>query len=931
MRIISKLFLAAALMTASATHALAVPAYPGVIKAHQADGTEITIRLVGDEYSHMTVTSDGYPLLFNDVTHNYEYAELRNGSFTASGITATEPAARDKAATTFLATIDKDQVMAQWATQHDAAMKQWTKDMTAKRTTTTQAQPQRIVRISDVPTTGTHDVLVILVQFADSKFTDNDMMDDPVDYYDRFFHQEGFSDHGARGSVYDFYRYGSNNLYDPQFKVYGPVTVSHNAEYYAGSGGSANTYKLIQEAVPLVNEQYDVDFSTFDTDGDGVVDNVYCLYAGKGQADGGGTSTIWPHSYNLDNKNADRSFLVDGVKIDRYTVSQEVNGVSNVPVGIGTFVHEFGHVLGFADHYNNSSTWGGYVNNVGNWDVMASGSYNNDQNCPPTFSAFERYSLGWTKPTQLDAHADTLINLQPYESTSQSYRVNVSADDTEYFLIENRQQTGWDTYLPGHGILVWHILEDQSVWDENKPNYDENKQYVDIVEAGQTYTSTGTASDAFPGTANVTEFNFSSWNSRNIFGFAWLRECDDQLCQFLLTKTAYRLPQPSISVDDIQGTSAKLAWTTSELATSYNVYVRHNGELVDSLTTEDKGTYTVTGLEPETEYTAQIVACLASLRSDTVNVPFTTLPRQIEEQTPVALLPTEITSDGFTAAWQPVPDATDYELNLYYRTRDGEGTVSTGFDDFSSSANNLPAGWTVTEGQGRSTVNYGEASPSLRLRNDSAQLVCCVPDWKVQSVKFWHHASKAGIILDVDKNVDGEWTNVWSYTAESGGDLTDEVDVDGADSVRFVVRRSEDVTGGFMLIDDVTLTYLYDQFTPVNSYKLGPSGTDEFLTYSNSGICGYVLSGLDMSKDYAYSVKGVWGDRFSLESNIINVTEGQITDGIQIVNHADQLGSSNIVYDLQGRRMATIAADGKLSTKLAQGIYIINGKKVVLK
>ena len=930
MRIISKLFLAAALLTTSAANALAVPAYPGTIKAHQANGTEITIRLIGDEYSHMTVTSDGYPLLFNANTLNYEYAELRNGTLAASGITATEPAARDKAATTFLAKVDKDAVMAQWATQHDAAMKQWTSEMTAKRATATQAQPQRIVRISDVPTTGKHDVLVILVQFADSKFTDNNMMDDPVDYYDRFFHQEGFSDHGARGSAYDFYRYGSNNLYDPQFKVYGPVTVSHNAEYYAGSGGSANTYKLIQEAVPLVNEQYDVDFSTFDTDGDGVVDNVYCLYAGKGQADGGGTSTIWPHSYNLDNNNADHSFLVDGVKIDRYTVSQEVNGVSNVPVGIGTFVHEFGHVLGLADHYNNSSSWGGYVNNVGNWDVMASGSYNDDQNCPPTFSAFERYSLGWTQPTVLDAHTDTLINLQPYESTGQSYRVNVSSDDTEYFLIENRQQTGWDTYLPGHGMLVWHILEDQSVWDDNKPNYDQNKQYVDIVEAAQVYTTSGTASDAFPGTGNVTEYNFSAWNSRNIFGFAWLRECDDQLCQFLLTNTQYRLPQPSLSVNDIQGTSATLAWTTSDLATSYNIYVRHNGEPIDSVAAEDKGAFTVTGLEPETEYTAQIVARLASLQSDTVNVAFTTLPRQIEEQTPVALLPTDISSDGFTAAWQPVPDATDYELSIYRRTLDGEGALSTGFDDFSTSAYNLPEGWTVTEGQGRSTANYGEASPSLRLRNDSANLVCCVPGWKIQSVSFWHHASKAGIILDVDKCVDGQWTNVWSQTAESTSDFTDNVEVAGADSIRFMVRRTEGTSGGFMLVDDVTLHYLYDQFALLSSYKLGPSGSDSFLTYDASGICGYKVSGLDMSQDYAYNVKGVWGDRISLESNMINVTEGQITDGILTISNTDS-HASNIVYDLQGRRIATMTADGKLSTRLPQGIYIVNGKKVVLK
>ena len=173
---------------------------------------------------------------------------------------------------------------------------------------------------------------------------------------------------------------------------------------------------------------------------------------------------------------------MDGVKIERYTVSQEVYGQSAVAVGIGTFVHEFGHVLGLADHYNNGSTASmGYTNNVGNWDLMASGSYNDDQNCPPTYSAFERYSLGWETPVELTATADSLVTLSPYTDDGQCYRVSVPNEKGEYFLIENRQQKSWDTYLPGHGVLVWHIDEDQSVWDNNQPNADANHQHVDIV------------------------------------------------------------------------------------------------------------------------------------------------------------------------------------------------------------------------------------------------------------------------------------------------------------------------------------------------------------------------------------------------------------------------------------------------------------------
>ena len=302
-----------------------------------------------------------------------------------------------------------------------------------------------------MPTTGKLPVLVILVDFADKNFSDNVGTPAPAAYYDRFFHQEGFSDFGARGSAYDYYRDASCGRYDPQFHVYGPVKVSGNYKEYGGSSGHENTYMMIDEAVRLADAQYDIDFSMFDTDGDGKVDNVYCLYAGYGRADSSDSESIWPHSYELHNRDA--TFDLDGVTFDRYTVSQQVNGQTDDPVGIGTFVHEFGHVLGLADHYNNSSKFGNPVNNVGNWDLMSSGSYNDNQNCPPTYSAFERYSLGWADLVELDLKTAAPIVMTPYIKTGQSYRVSVTPDDREYFIIENRQNEGWDEFLPGHGIV----------------------------------------------------------------------------------------------------------------------------------------------------------------------------------------------------------------------------------------------------------------------------------------------------------------------------------------------------------------------------------------------------------------------------------------------------------------------------------------------
>ena len=185
-------FLTASLLLLAPTAMRAVPAYPGKMKAKQADGTELTIQLIGDEYAHMAVTADGYPLIFNPVSHNYEYATETSEGLKASGMAATETTHRNNAARLLLAGVDKD-----------AALKHFYEEWTEARTKALNGRlkntegnklnskaPSHIVRISSVPTLGQHDVCVILVQFSDAKFTDNSVMTDPAAYYDRFLKEK---------------------------------------------------------------------------------------------------------------------------------------------------------------------------------------------------------------------------------------------------------------------------------------------------------------------------------------------------------------------------------------------------------------------------------------------------------------------------------------------------------------------------------------------------------------------------------------------------------------------------------------------------------------------------------------------------------------------------------------------------------------------
>ena len=150
----------------------------------------------------------------------------------------------------------------------------------------------------------------------------------------------------------------------------------------------------------------------------------------------------------------------------------------NLTAGIGTFVHEFGHCLGLADHYDTSKSWAKYTPDC--WDTMASGSYNNDGNTPPLYSSFERCELGWLEPEDLTAEADTVNRLPNLGDSNKAYLIRVPGVDSEYFLLENRQQKGWDAYLPASGLLVWHIDDDPEVWAKSEVNNTPAHQHVDI-------------------------------------------------------------------------------------------------------------------------------------------------------------------------------------------------------------------------------------------------------------------------------------------------------------------------------------------------------------------------------------------------------------------------------------------------------------------
>ena len=495
------LFGAAVLATLPAN---AKPAKHGIVMQEQPDGTVLPVRLMGDEHAHRTFSEDGY-LLMEDASGFMTYATVdANGEIVASSRRAVAADKRTDADKSFLRNLDKEAMTAQVEAIDVDRREQRNATMNARRAKANRQgkiNSQGInLLFSDFPSEGVQKALVILVEYQDVSFS----MSDPQDYFYRMLNENGFSQNGNNASARDYFCQNSNNKFQPDFDVYGPVKLKNNRSYYGGNdyyGNDNHPEEMVIEACQQLDAT--VDFSQYDDDGDGYIDNVYVFYAGKGEADGGGNSTVWPHSWNVTNTGA--KYYFDNVLLDRYACSNEIDNTTQKPDGIGTFVHEFSHVMGLPDlystAYNNAFT-------PGAWSVLDYGPYNNNGCTPPNYSIFERYALGWMEPAKFEGTGTFPKTLEPI-TTNNGYLVKTT-NNKEFILIEVRNQEGFDTYLPNSGMLVWRIDYDQTAWKNNTVNNTAARQRVDLIEADNIKSDYSVAGDCFPGTANVTAFTRST-------------------------------------------------------------------------------------------------------------------------------------------------------------------------------------------------------------------------------------------------------------------------------------------------------------------------------------------------------------------------------------------------------------------------------------
>lgn len=458
-----------------------------IFSKKQSNGKIISYTLNGDEFISWATSLDGYTLLEKN-NGDIVYAVLnQEGKLIKSDVLACDSQYRTIEDNMFLSTIKKGLFF---------------NSSQIERFKQNRAQRYSTNSINNAPTTGTPNFLVILVSFADVPFNSANAtaMHNQIS-------QTNYTANGATGSVKDYFLDNSMGVLNANFTVVGPYTLSQNRAYYGAETESSHDIRpreMIAEACSLANPN--VNFANFDNDNNGYIDMIHIIYAGMGQHNGGGTDAIWAHSWAL---SAPTSF--DGVYAYKYSCSNELRTTTSID-GIGVICHEMGHVLGLPDFYDTDyEGTGGQAIDLGSWDLMANGAYNNSSKTPPYLSVLERQMLGWLTPINLTASTSN-CTLPAISDSNKAYKVALSTN--EFLMFEHRNKKKWDAYTPAKGMLVFHgdnTLINQWLNSRiNKINVDPYDRGYFIVPASGDSTNINSSSTTFPGSTNQTSFTNST-------------------------------------------------------------------------------------------------------------------------------------------------------------------------------------------------------------------------------------------------------------------------------------------------------------------------------------------------------------------------------------------------------------------------------------
>ena len=494
--------------------------------------------------------------------------------------------------------------------------------------------------------------IVILAQFANLGFkhTREDFTD--------LLSSEGYSRDGATGSVKEYFDMQFRGDVKFEFTVSEIVTLSRNLDYYGGNVSSSgmtesdrNPEDMIIEACRLVDD--DVDFSLYDDDGDGEVDNVFVFFAGGDEAEGAGDDCIWSHAWYLKD-GAGRNLTLDGKVINRYACTSEMtryltsDGVIGQRLaGIGTFCHEYSHTFDIPDMYDTDYEGSGGESLAlwGSTSLMDSGNQNNGGLTPPYFNAIEREILGMSEPELIET--DGVYRLEPISESGRCYKIETDVEG-EYYLLECRSDKGWDAHIGGTGLLVYHIdkadrpagfsdsyhMETTAAlrWSlYNEVNCRPDRQCADLLEALPEAANVRNVFFPLEGVDAVDHTRMTFWSGGSgKMSLTEIRRDGDDIVFNLIGGSADTTPPDPVSMTFEKFQDAAIIAFESSRLYSGDAYVSwgQTGRPAETLTLtpycDGKYALVLDGLVPRTSYTVSVVFRTGELSGKAATVSFMT-------------------------------------------------------------------------------------------------------------------------------------------------------------------------------------------------------------------------------------------------------------------------------------------------------------------
>lgn len=466
-----------------------------------------------------------------------------------------------------------------------------------------------------VPHTGTITIPVVLVNFQDAKFKINN----PKEAFEQLFNNSdkqedlGNGNHHNYGSVAKYFHDMSGGTFTPNFKVYDPVTLDKPETYYGGKNEDNNKdedpRQLVKDALKLVEDQVTKDdIKSFCSDGK-TIDCVYIVYAGLGQNDGGNGTTVWANCWTT------YGATLGGKEVRWYTMSGELspvkikNGTIPVVNGLGVICHEFSHSLGLPDMYPTAES--AYLDNqeMEYWDLMDGGEYTYNGFCPTAYTAFEKEQMGW--PVVIETlNSDASVTMKTStEQHGTAYKIVNPQNDKEYLMLEYIQQEGWNQYLFGNGLLVYHVcLPSEPLYSgtrlNNAPGYPgmavvpaDGACLSSYIKANEDDYGNSHYGDLFPGTGNLQGQNVTELSDTNKQpNFCWYNAAKTDKLDTNKAIKNIKYDNGVLTFDYVNDVASGIlpVWGDKQ-ATDGRVYSINGAYLGDDITKLPHGIYIVNG------------------------------------------------------------------------------------------------------------------------------------------------------------------------------------------------------------------------------------------------------------------------------------------------------------------------------------------------